>query len=224
MIYLASKLTEPQAVSKDELFYNHAQLSAILEAKEITPGRKLHKVIEQTGDIFQAIGGICQRDAQAGAALLKEFGSDKEEAGVLHAQLCALATEMAFLLHAKNITTENVLGLLRIPLLPGGRTYQYVAGDNTRTKWEPSIARINQHEATASYEHRLVAARRGMAVDNRTSSRDRTGVSQWSYDNGSVQDEETSSTISATSVRTASENSGVSELTATGLLRIRDQV
>ena len=70
---------------------------------------------------------------------------------------------MAFLLHAKNITTEEVLGLLGIPLLPDGRTYQYVAGDNTQTKWEPYKARINQRDATASYEHGVVAARRGMA-------------------------------------------------------------
>ena len=34
-------------MSKEELFYNYAQLSIILEAKQFTPGRKLHTSIAQ---------------------------------------------------------------------------------------------------------------------------------------------------------------------------------
>ena len=116
VIYLASKLTETQAKGKDELFYVHTQLSDIIEAEEILQGTKLHKVIEETGDILEAIGGICQRDARAGAKFLKQLGIKIEEAGYLHAKMCALATHTAFLLNAKNITPKEVFVLLAIPL------------------------------------------------------------------------------------------------------------
>ena len=82
MIYLSSKLTERQAMGENELFYNHAQLSAIFEAKEIKRGTKLHKVIEQNGDTPEAIGGICERVARADAKLLKELSNKKEDVGL----------------------------------------------------------------------------------------------------------------------------------------------
>ena len=176
MIYLASKLIEKQAVGKDELFYNHAQLSAILEAEQIKPGEKLHRVIEQTGDILEAIGGICERDAHAGARLLKELRLKNEDAGVLHGKLWALATKMGFLLNAKDISAEEVCVLLDIPLSPEGRKYQYVAGDNERTKWRPL------HGTTSA------------AVDNRTSSRDGASISQSPYRTTCVRDKSSSPT------------------------------
>ena len=65
---------------------------------------KLHNVIEETRDIFEAIGGICEREARAGARLLKELGIKNEDAGYLHGKLCTLVTQVDSLLNVKNIT------------------------------------------------------------------------------------------------------------------------
>ena len=42
----------------------------------------MHKVIEQTGDISEAIGGICERVARTDARLLKELSNKNEDAGL----------------------------------------------------------------------------------------------------------------------------------------------
>ena len=58
MNYLSSKLTERQVVGEDEIFYNHAQLSAILEAKKIKRDTKLHKVIVKLVTLSKLLEGF----------------------------------------------------------------------------------------------------------------------------------------------------------------------
>ena len=123
IIYLASKLTEPQAVGKDELFHNHAQLSVILEAAQTKPDERLHRITEQTGDIFEAIAGICQRGTRASARFLRELSIHNDDADVLHEKLLALASRMGFLLNAADISAKEVCVLLNIPFSPEGRMY-----------------------------------------------------------------------------------------------------
>ena len=77
--------------------------------------RSLHRTIEQTEGIFEAVGGICQRNTRAGARLLKEFRVHNDDAGVLHEKLCALATTTGFLLNAEDLSMEKVGVLLDIP-------------------------------------------------------------------------------------------------------------
>ena len=66
-------------------------------------------------DIFEAVGGICQRNTRAGARLLKEFRGRTDDAGVLHENLCALATTTGCLLNAEDLSAEEVGDLLDIP-------------------------------------------------------------------------------------------------------------
>ena len=84
---------------------------------------RLHKVIEQTGDVFEAIGGSCKRDASMGAELLNALGLKNDDTGVLHEKLCGLTTQFTYLANATNLTTKQVCDLLEIPPSAEGREY-----------------------------------------------------------------------------------------------------
>ena len=118
IIYLASKLTEAQVVGKEELFHNSTQLLALLEAEQTKPDERLHQITEQTGDIFEAIVGICQRNTQASVRLLRKLRIDNDDADVLHGKLVAFARRMNSFLDAKDMSAEQVCVLLNIPSTP----------------------------------------------------------------------------------------------------------
>ena len=113
----------------------------------------MHKVIEQTGHIFEAIGGNCQRDASMGAKLLHALGFKNDDIGVLHGKLCRLTTQFAYLVNAKNLTTKQVCDLLEILPSAEGREYHYRASDNKRTLWKPSIS-DNPYKSTCSKDEK----------------------------------------------------------------------
>ena len=103
----------------------------------------MHKVIEQTGDISEAIGGICERDAHAGARLLYEMELKNEDAAVLHGKLSALATNMSFLLNSLNSSPKEGLAALA-GSHPVVLTWGLVSTNGTRVNYHrtPSTVQI----------------------------------------------------------------------------------
>ena len=126
--------------------------------------------------IFEAIAGIYHRNTRASARFLRELNIHNDDADVLHEKLLALASRMGFLLNAADIAAKEVYVLLNIPFLLESKMNQYVAGDNEQTDGKPL------HEKTSA------------VIDNRTSLRDGTSISQSPYKTTCKRDQSSSPT------------------------------
>ena len=92
--------------SRDQLLYYHSLALDIVNATEIKEGSKIHKISNRAGDVFEAIGGICQLSSSDSLELLSAMGMPFKNAGEVHGWLSAFAENMSLLTNARNLTAS----------------------------------------------------------------------------------------------------------------------
>ena len=124
----------------------------VTSATEIKDNTSLHKLLNQAGDIFEALGGICQTDRPDACNQISEMGIEFRSARYLHGKWCALAENIALLVNASNLEPTKVITLLNVSLTTS-QEYSYAPGQNKCSKRRPQndpFQRTDANDPTAT--------------------------------------------------------------------------
>ena len=154
LVYLASQMQSKswRDMGMDELFYYHDQVLNVTSATEIKDKTSLHKLLNQAGDIFEALGGICQTDQPDALDQISEMGIELRSARYLHGKWCALAENIALLVNATNLEPIKVITLLNVSLTTS-QEYSYAPGQNKCSKrrpWNDPLQKTDANDPTAT--------------------------------------------------------------------------